>query len=67
MEKPKYNPNNNWVKLPQWKKRLQGFSSYLICAFFSLYDPEAVDWVLFNDLKDEFIDDDAAAMKGFNT
>ena len=57
LKQPKYNQENNWVKLPRWKKRLRGFSSYLILAFYSLWVPEVVDWVLFNDLSGQFDDD----------
>ena len=32
--------------------------SYFVMAFYSLWVPEIVDWVLYNDLKDEFLDDD---------
>jgi hypothetical protein len=51
-----FNPENAWVRLPRWRKRLRGFSSYLLLAFASLWNPEVVDWVLYNDLKKEFKD-----------
>ena len=54
MKQPTFNPENDWVRLPRWKKRLRGFMSYTVMAFWSLRHPELVDWVLYNDLKDEF-------------
>jgi len=58
MKRPKYNSGNAWVILPRWKKRLHGFASYIMLAFLALWQPEIVDWVLYNDLKNEFLEDE---------
>ena len=50
-----FNPENKWVQTPRWHKRIQGFVSYIVMAFCALWEPEATDWVLYNDLKDQFL------------
>ena len=53
------NPNNSWAQLPKWKKRLHGFAVYIQLAFLSLWEPEAVDWLIYNQMKDQFIEEGA--------
>lgn len=48
------NPNTEWGKMPRWKRRWSGFKTYTICAFYSLFCPEAVDYVVLNLIKDQF-------------
>lgn len=46
--------DSKWRNLPRWRKRIDGFFTYLVCAFYSLKDPEAVDMVLFKELNSQF-------------
>ena len=48
------NPDTEWGKMPRWKRRWSGFKTYTICAFYSLFCPEAVDYVVLNLIKDQF-------------
>lgn len=50
------NPENKWVKSPRWRKRIEGCWVYLVMAFWALIHPEATDWVLYNSLKNQFIE-----------
>lgn len=43
-----------WFKLPRWKKRLHGWASYQMSAWIALFFPEAVDVILYNNLKEQF-------------
>ena len=38
-----YNPDNVWVQMPRWKKRLNGFVCYAVMAFVAVWHPEAAD------------------------
>ena len=51
------NPCNYWAQLPRWKKRLHGAATYVYLAFLSLWEPEATDWVIYNELKEQFIEE----------
>lgn len=44
----------DWNRAPLWKKRLHGFACYVLMALVSLYDPIAVDLVLFKVLSRQF-------------
>jgi len=59
------NPENEWVNLPRWKKKLRGFASYVTVAFMSLWAPEATDMVMYCDLKSQFIEKEASSKEGF--
>jgi hypothetical protein len=62
MKKPPIlNAENDWAMLPKWKKRLVGFATYSIAAFCSIIELEVVDWVLYNDLKSEFVNPEKKA------
>ena len=50
------NPDTQWAKLTLWRKRWDGFRVYLMFAFFSLWEPETADAVMFRILKRQFID-----------
>lgn len=50
------NPDNKWVKSSRLRRRLEGFGVYLFLSFASLFEPEAVDMVLYKILKGQFIE-----------
>jgi len=52
----KINTATNWGKASRLRRRLEGCSIYIICALLSLFVPEAVDYVLYKTLKDQFIE-----------
>jgi len=58
METLNLNPNNAWTKKSRLQKRLHGFCCYLVCAFYSLVYPEAIDFVVYRLLKDQFIENE---------
>lgn len=45
-----------WLLSSSITKRINGFLTYQLCAWVSLYDPVAVDLVLYTCLKDQFND-----------
>jgi hypothetical protein len=47
-----------WAKSPMWKKRLQGFGSYLIAAMTALVFPVEVDKAIYSILRDQFSDEE---------
>ncbi len=49
------NFKSDWAKLPRYKKRFNGFTTYIACAICSLLHPEKVDVVTFITLKEQFI------------
>lgn len=55
METLKLNPDNKWAKMPRYKKRCSGFKTYILLAFLSLWEPEAVDFVLLGELKNSLL------------
>jgi hypothetical protein len=50
------NNQSEWGKATRLQRRFQGFLCYIICAIFSLKEPEAVDMALYSTLKNQFID-----------
>lgn len=46
--------HSQWRAMPRWKKRLQGFASYLLCAFVALFAPEKVDRAMYLALHSQF-------------
>jgi len=48
------NKNSKWGKSSRLKRRINGFIAYIMCAFLSLYAPEAVDMALYKELKEQF-------------
>ena len=47
---------HRWHTLPTWKKRLNGFFSYLLAAITALINPDATDEVMFKVLTEQFKD-----------
>ncbi|MHB1183373.1 MAG: hypothetical protein ACYC4A_01560 [Desulfobulbia bacterium] len=57
MKMLKVNPDSKWGKCPRWRRRVEGFSLLLFCAFVTLWNPEAVDMALYKALKEQFIEE----------
>ena len=43
-----------WEAMPRWKKRLHGFFSYQLAAFFALIWPERVDRAMYRTLAEQY-------------
>jgi len=51
----------SWHKLSRFKKRIHGFGCYTIAAWFSLYDPERADKIMYKVLHDQFSEQERVA------
>ena len=51
------NHDNKWARMPRWRKRVAGFFCYMAFAFLALWQPEAVDIVMMETIKEQFIED----------
>ena len=45
-----------WHKKTRWQKRIYGWLSYQLAAWFALVYPEAVDTSMYLALRDQFVD-----------
>jgi hypothetical protein len=58
--KTRINWNSKWAKMPRWKKRLAGVSCYFIAMIVSIWNPELIDFTMYNTLSKQFykVEDD---------